>query len=152
MTLPPTGNNLGIVLYQKGNPQTTYTTARGNTADTELITAGYLPMQTGEAAIAGTMYIGLADGLSLQVDINLDGATSIEVRLVASLDGTTYTALQTMNEVSGTVAAAQSLTASAILQTGSNYSTSVCRVEAKVTGAIGANTSVVVRAMLGMSR
>lgn len=149
----PNRNNLGIVLYLKGNPQTTYETRYGQTATTELISTSYASMAASYAAEAAVQSIGLAEGSSYQVTVALGGVTSIEVRMMGSMDGAAWSPIQTMNGTSGTPVAVHSITAdgTVMLQTASSYSLPFVRWEAKSTGgAISGSTAVSIRGQLGV--
>lgn len=149
----PNRNNLGIVLYLKGDPQTTYETRYGQTVATELISTSYASMATGYAAEAAVQSVGLAEGSSYQVSVVLGGVTSIEVRMMGSMDGATWSPIQTMNGTSGSPLAVHSISATStvMLQTASSYSLPFVRWEAKSTGgAISATTAVIIRGSLGV--
>lgn len=152
MAIPPPRNDLGIVFYQKGSGQVTYNPITGETATSEALTGSYASMVLGAAARTSKLYIGTALGSTFQATVALAGATSIEVRLMGSLDGITYnTPIQTVNGTTGAIAAAHSLTADTILKTADTYALQSCRWEAKATGAIAAGTYVFINGYLGVS-
>jgi hypothetical protein len=143
MAIADTSSDLGIVLYLIGVPgATTYVDRRGVLVPAETLTTTYQPMAGTEALKTSIMYQGAATAISLFALINLNAATSINVKVQAlygndpAIDAN-WADMQIVKELDGTTANVAAFTANGtyLLQSASGYTVGGLRVLAQAVGA-----------------
>lgn len=135
----PRPNDLGILYDKNGAGTGTFVDIAGVTQAVGTLTGSYTEQIT--APLGNVDYshpwVGARVALSLFVDVALDAATSIEVKLQGRYDDSaSWTDIQTVQETSGAVASFHSLAAAGtyLLQTSSALSVPQIRIVAKATG------------------
>lgn len=148
----PRSNDLGIIYDANGTGTGTYVDISGTTQAIGTLTGSYTEQVTaGPGAVDYSHpFVGAAPALSLFVDITLEDANSIQVKLQGRYNATAaWTDIQTVREDTGAVAAEHSLAGAGtyLLQTSSALSVPQIRVLAKATtdGGIAVGDAVRVR-------
>lgn len=139
MAAVPRSNDLGTLYYANGTGTGTYVDISGTTQNIGTLAASYTEQTTVGPGLVDYSHpwVGAREALSLFLDVALDAATSIEVKLQGRYDSSSaWTDIQTVRENTGAVAAQHSFAADGtyLLQTSSALSVPQIRVVAKATG------------------